>query len=71
MKKGSGFTILSLTLREGRKREVRRMFEAIGHRVTELKRIAYWPLRLGGLKEGKTRELSKAELEKLKNCVGL
>ena len=71
LKKAEGFTILSLTLREGRKREVRRMFETIGHRVTELKRIAYGPLKLGGLKEGKVRELSKVELKKLKDCVGL
>ena len=71
LKKGEGFTILSLTLREGRKREVRRMFEVIGHRVSELKRTSYGPLKLGDLKEGKARMLSGDEIRKLKNCVGL
>ena len=55
-----------ITLCEGRKREVRRMCEKIGHEVVALKRIAYGPLELGGLKEGEYRELTKEELRKLK-----
>ncbi|MGB2706424.1 MAG: pseudouridine synthase [Candidatus Omnitrophota bacterium] len=65
------FTVLLLSIREGRKREVRRMLEATGHKVLELKRIAYGPLGLGGLKEGRARHLKKDELIKLKKCVGL
>jgi len=65
------FTTAILSIREGKKREVRRMFEATGHKVLELKRIAYGPLRLSGLQEGTSRHLTKDELIKLKKCVGL
>ena len=71
LKKGKSFTVLSLTLTEGRKREVRKMLSAIGHDVLELKRISFGSLRLKDLKEGKIRALKKVEVEKLKNSVGL
>ncbi|OGW76045.1 MAG: hypothetical protein A2Z72_07725 [Omnitrophica bacterium RBG_13_46_9] len=64
-------TVLIVTMREGIKREVRRMFKAVGHDVVGLKRIAYGSLRLKGLKEGEIRPLTKDEIEKLKGCVGL
>ena len=66
VKKSRRFTILRLMLHEGRKREVRRMFEAVGHCVMKLKRIAYGPLNLADLKEGEARELTRAEVKKLK-----
>jgi 23S rRNA pseudouridine2605 synthase len=56
---------LELTLREGRKRQVRRMCEAVGHRVLELRRVAFGPLRLGDLPAGGHRHLSRAEVERL------
>ena len=70
-KKSPDFSIFLLVLHEGRKRQIRRMFEAIGHGVQKLKRIAYGPLNLGDLKEGSTRILSDNEIKKLKKAVGL
>jgi 23S rRNA pseudouridine2605 synthase len=58
--------VLELTLREGRKRQVRRMCEAVGHRVVELRRVAFGPLRLGELQEGQHRRLTAAEVERLR-----
>jgi 23S rRNA pseudouridine2605 synthase len=59
---------LEITLREGRKRQVRRMCEAVGHRVVDLRRVAFGPLRLGGLKPGQSRRLSAAEVERLRKA---
>lgn len=58
-------TRLRLTLREGRKREVRRMLWAVGHKVLRLKRTSYGPIRLGRLPAGKWRKLTPAELRLL------
>jgi 23S rRNA pseudouridine2605 synthase len=57
--------VLEITLREGRNRQVRKMCEAIGHPVTQLKRIAIGPIRDARLKLGRWRELSKREVELL------
>jgi 23S rRNA pseudouridine2605 synthase len=56
---------IELTIREGRNRQVRRMAEAIGNRVTALTRVGFGPLRLGPLKEGAARRLDEAEVERL------
>jgi len=61
---------LSITLREGRKRQVRRMFEAAGGRVTMLRRVREGPLELGGLAEGSVRRLTPAEVEALRRAAG-
>jgi 23S rRNA pseudouridine2605 synthase len=58
---------LEITLREGRKRQVRRMCEAVGHRVVRLERVAFGPLRLEGLREGEHRPLTVQEVEALWN----
>jgi len=58
--------VLELTIREGRKRQVRRMVEAVGHRVVELERVAFGPLGLRGLEPGNSRRLTKAEVERLR-----
>jgi 23S rRNA pseudouridine2605 synthase len=58
--------VLEITLREGRKRQVRRMCEAVGHPVVKLERIAFGPLRLGDLRPGAHRLLTPAEVEKLR-----
>lgn len=55
-------TTLEITIHEGRKRQVRLMFQAIGHRVLELKRIAYGGLKLGALPTGQYRRLTPADL---------
>jgi 23S rRNA pseudouridine2605 synthase len=52
----------SITLREGRRRQVRRMFEAAGGRVTLLRRVREGPLVLGSLPEGAVRRLTDAEV---------
>ena len=57
---------LELTIHEGRKRQVRRMCEAVGHRVESLERVAFGPLRLGTLPPGGHRRLTPAELERLR-----
>jgi pseudouridine synthase len=56
---------MRLSLREGKKREVRRMLWAVGHKVLRLKRLSYGPIKLGRLPEGKWRKLSAAELAAL------
>ena len=58
--------VLELTIREGRKRQLRRMVEAVGHRVVELERVAFGPLGLRGLEPGKSRRLTKAEVDRLR-----
>ena len=57
--------ILELTIHEGRKRQVKRMCEAVGHRVRSLERVAFGPLVLGGLAPGAHRRLTNAEVEAL------
>jgi 23S rRNA pseudouridine2605 synthase len=53
---------LVVQLKEGKNREIRRMFAALGHEVTKLKRVSYGGLELGDLEPGKYRELSEEEL---------
>jgi 23S rRNA pseudouridine2605 synthase len=61
--------VLQLTIHEGRKRQVRRMCAAIGHPVQELRRVAFGPLRLGDLHEGRVRRLSPAEVQRLRDAA--
>jgi 23S rRNA pseudouridine2605 synthase len=61
--------VVELTIREGRKRQVRRMLEAVGHRVVELERVAFGPLGLRGLEAGQSRRLTKAEVERLRRAT--
>jgi 23S rRNA pseudouridine2605 synthase len=61
--------VVELTIREGKKRQVRRMLEAVGHRVVELERVAFGPLGLRGLEPGKSRRLTKAEVERLRRAT--
>jgi 23S rRNA pseudouridine2605 synthase len=57
--------LLEVTIHEGRKRQVRRMCEAVGHRVVSLQRVAFGPLRLEGLKPGESRRLTAGEVQTL------
>jgi 23S rRNA pseudouridine2605 synthase len=61
--------VLEIEISEGRKRQVRRMCEAVGHRVVALERVAFGPLRLAGLAEGRYRRLSGAEIERLRKSA--
>jgi len=60
---------ISITIREGRKRQVRRMFDAIGHPVLRLKRVAFAGLTLQGLKRGKYRSLTEEEIALLRRAA--
>jgi 23S rRNA pseudouridine2605 synthase len=61
--------LVEITIREGRKRQVRRMLEAVGHRVVELERVAFGPLGLRGLEPGRSRRLTKREVERLRKAT--
>lgn len=58
-------------LTEGKKREIRRLFEFVGPRVVDLQRESYGGLTLGTLREGASRVLTDAELQALRALVGL
>jgi 23S rRNA pseudouridine2605 synthase len=58
--------IVEITIHEGRNRQVRRMFEAIGHPVLKLKREKYGFLTLNGLRTGEIRELTHHEVKQLR-----
>jgi len=60
--------VLELTIHEGRKRQVRRMCEAVGHRVLALERIGFGPLTLGALRPGEHRKLTLAEVQRLRDA---
>ncbi len=59
-------TQFRITIHEGKKRQIRRMFQAVGHEVTFLKRIAIGALVLGDLPVGQYRMLSSTEIESLR-----
>lgn len=59
-------TTLSVTLREGQNREIRRMLARVGLKVRELQRVAIGPLRAGELKPGQCKLLGKRDVEKLR-----
>lgn len=61
-------TIVDITIHEGKNRQVRKMFRAVGNPVQELQRIAIGEIRLGRLAEGHYRKLTREEIEYLKNC---
>jgi pseudouridine synthase len=59
-------SVLQITVREGRNRQVRKMCDAIGHPVDRLRRVAIGPIRDRSLKVGAWRELTNDEVKKLK-----
>ena len=60
------YSDIVVTIHEGRNRQVRRMFDAVGHKVLLLRRIRFGSLELGELKRGQWRELTLEEIEALK-----
>jgi 23S rRNA pseudouridine2605 synthase len=62
-------TQLSVTLRQGEPREIRRMLARVGLKLRELERVALGPLRVGGLKPGATKLLGKKDVERLREAV--
>jgi 23S rRNA pseudouridine2605 synthase len=67
--RGRGHAIVELVLHEGRTHQVKRMLEAVGHPVRRLHRSRYAGLELGGLAAGEWRELSRAEVARLRRLV--
>lgn len=63
-------TILKITLLEGRNRQVRNMIEAVGLRVTALKRVSFGPVSVRKLPLGGVRPLDQRELDRLEEAVG-
>lgn len=62
---------LTVVLTEGRKRELRRIWQALGHPVLDLERVRIGPVRLGRLPPGSARRLTTAEVRRLRAGVGL
>jgi 23S rRNA pseudouridine2605 synthase len=64
-------TWLRITIREGRKRQIRLMAAAVGHHVVELQRVRFGPILLGNLIPGKWRYLAQHEIHALRKSVKL
>jgi 23S rRNA pseudouridine2605 synthase len=64
-------SVIQMTIHEGRKRQVRRMFKKVGYPVKSLKRIAFGGLSLGNLEERKFIHIKKSEVKKLRSLVRL
>ncbi len=58
-------SLVEIAIHEGKNRQVRKMFEAVGNPVVELKRVSFGEIRIGRLKEGAFRKLTKKELDYL------
>lgn len=63
------YTLLEITISEGRNRQVRKMCEGIGHSVEKLSRVSMGPLTLGNMKPGEWRLLSASEVKTLKELA--
>lgn len=58
--------VVEISIREGKNRQVRKMFAAVGNKVQELKRVSIGDIKLGRLMEGHYRKLTREEIEYLK-----
>ena len=68
LKENKNSTLVEISISEGKNRQVRKMCKAVGNPVQELRRISIGEVRLGRLKEGTYRKLTKDEIEYIKNC---
>ena len=64
-------SLVEITITEGKNRQVRRMFEVVGHPVRRLARVGIGPVRLGRLKPGTVRRMSPAEVQTLFRASGM
>lgn len=64
-KKLKNSSLIRITIHEGRKRQVRKMFQSIGHPVIQLKRISYGQLHLGSLATGQYKKLTTNDINKI------
>ena len=69
LKRKGHSAFLEIELREGKNREVRRMLARCGHKVIQLDRVAFGPLKIGHLKTGQCRELRATEVRELRQFV--
>lgn len=68
-RRNKGHMIIEVTLHEGKNRHIRRLFEALGHRVDKLKREKYSFLSIGNLQPGEYRPLTRREIHDLLHTV--
>ncbi|HML37439.1 MAG TPA: pseudouridine synthase [Bacillota bacterium] len=68
IKQAERSAIVEIKIYEGKNRQVRKMFAAVGNKVMDLERTAIGDLYLGHLKEGHYRKLTQKEVDYLKNC---
>jgi len=66
-----GYSRITIEIKEGLNREVRRIFEILGHKVISLDRISFGGLRYAGLERGQWRNLTEKEVSHLRKLVGL
>ena len=71
LRQGEGKSVVRITITMGRSRLLRRMLEAVGHRVIQLIRTGFGNLDLGDLKIGEYRHLEKHEVKAMKKMVGM
>lgn len=67
LRQGKENSFVRISIREGKNRQVRRMFEASGHKVIQLERTAVGNMKLGHIKQGQYRKLSINEIKYLKS----
>jgi 23S rRNA pseudouridine2605 synthase len=64
-------TIATVVMHEGKKRQIRRIFQKVGHYVIDLERLEFGPLTLGTLRPGQKRELTSREVAALEEATGI
>src|SRR5690606_19899100 len=69
IRRGRENSVLQITIKEGRNRQVRRMLAGVGHKVRELTRVKIGPLELGNLKPGESRMLQPREIKELRAAI--
>lgn len=65
IKKGKATSLLEVEIKEGKKRQIRRMFDALGHPVSRLVRTQIGELKMGSLKEGKIKKLKDTDIKRI------
>jgi pseudouridine synthase len=68
---GTSQSRVCMVLKEGKRREIRRLWQALGHQVLDLQRVRLDGLRLGDLPEGSWRPLERAEVVSVRTAAGL
>jgi len=68
---GKKTTFVEIKIKEGKKRQIRRMFQELGYEVKKLRRVKFGPIKLGNLKKGQWRYLTEKEIKILYKITGL